>query len=147
MLFSWMGRRNAGDGWVQLFHGSWHLTWAVGLGSCWGCPGLFRFGVAQHPEQAFPVSFQDHSSSSGENGSVQWPTVSCGLLAPGLAMRSGLLIVDELWGSWAGLTSRAAVVPGPLDSLLGCQPKLCWSHAACLGILYPQKWVCDSSPS
>lgn len=75
MLFSWMGRRNAGDGWVQLFHGSWHLTWAVGLGSCWGCSGLFRFGVAQHPEQAFPVSFQDHSSSSGENGSVQWPTL------------------------------------------------------------------------
>lgn len=60
-------------------------------------------------------------------------TVSFGLMAPGLAMWSGLLIADELWGSRAGLTSRAAVVPGPLDSLLGCQPKLCWSHAACLG--------------
>lgn len=49
-------------------------------------------------------------------------TVSCGLLAPGLAMWSGLLIADELQGSWAGLTSLAAVVLGHLDSLLGCQP-------------------------
>lgn len=60
-------------------------------------------------------------------------TAFCGLLAPGLAMWSGLLIADELWGSWAGLTSRAAVVLGPLDLLLGCQLELCWSHAACLG--------------
>lgn len=57
--------------------GSW--SWIL-LGLPWA---LFRFGVAQHPEQAFPVSFQDHSSSSGENGVSSDP--HCFLCAPGQA--------------------------------------------------------------
>lgn len=135
-------------GWIWPLHGNWPSGppppgQLIFSGLPWA---LLRFGVVQHPEQAFPVSFQEHSSSLGGNGSIQWPhSVSCGTSAGQGAFLSQMSSVAAVlvWPPW-GL---AATVPGPLYPFLGCWPELCRSYAACLGKSYAPRSGCVVSSS
>lgn len=92
--------------------------------------------MAQHPEPAFPVRFQEQSSSLGGNGSVQWPTLRLSFLW--LLGRSWCLLIPEELPEVAMLVWPLGVVcrscyGACAYTLVPWLPlELCCSYAACL---------------